>query len=293
MSKAINDPSLLQTWLMAKLASSRCTNKIIKNCKTAGFKKPNFILSFDCDLDSDSKVVTAIHTQLMSRGICPLYAVPGEILISSATIYRDLAHDGSIFINHGFRRHAVPKNGIPSRIGCYFYENLSPSEWQSDIKLGHEAIADVIGQPPDTFRTPHFGSFESPRNLNDLWTYLASKGYNFSSSTRPLFGLRYGPFFNRFGITEFPLSGCLSQPTQILDSWGLVGRTMSGCDRLIGELRKYLSLMRSGHPLLLNIYMDPGDIADNPEILDTLGRFASFSAKSFSELTKPNRARYS
>jgi len=292
ISKAINDPSLIQTWLMAKLASSRCTNKLIENCKTAGFKKPCFLLSFDCDLDSDSTVVTAIHTQLMSRGIYPLYAVPGEILGSSATIYRDLAQDGSIFINHGFKRHAVPKNGIPSRIGSYFYENLSRSEWQKDIKLGHEAIADIIGQPPDTFRTPHFGSFESPRNLNDLWTFLASKSYSFSSSTRPLFGLRYGPFFNRFGVTEFPLSGCLSQPEQILDSWGLVGQTISGHDRLTGELQKYLSLMRSGHPVLLNIYMDPGDIADNPEIINTLGNFAPFSAKNFAEIAKPSLVRH-
>lgn len=289
--KAINNPGLPQTWLMAKLASPLCTNKLIRNCKAAGMKKPCFLLSFDCDLDSDSAVVTEIHTQLTSKGIYPIYAVPGEILIDSATIYQDLFDKGATFINHGFKRHADTNMGGPSRIGSYFYDALSASEWQRDIQLGHDAITDVLGEPPNTFRTPHFGTFDSLANLEALWEFLTKNNYRFSSSTRPLFGLKYGPFFKRAGIIEFPLSGCLSQPEQILDSWGLVNQTLSSPDRLIGELQKYLSLMQNNQPLLLNIYMDPGDIAGSPEILQVLGRFAPFSAKNFLEITQTNHSR--
>ncbi len=291
IAKAIKDPGLFQTWLMAKFASSLCKNKLINNCKTAGIRKPCFLLSFDCDLDSDSAVVTELHAQFASKGICPLYAVPGEILISSASVYQDLAREGATFINHGFKRHASPNAESPSRIGSYFYDELLPAEWQKDIKLGHEAIADIIGEPPTSFRTPHFGSFDSPGNLRTLWEFLAKNNYRFSSSTRPLFGLRYGPVFKRAGIMEFPLSGCLSQPEQILDSWGLLNHTPSSQGRLLTELQNYLSLMRSNHPLLLNIYMDPGDIVDKAEILKMLESFAPFSVRNFSEITHHNRGR--
>ena len=253
-------------------------------CRHAGLQAPGFILSFDCDSDADSAVVGSVHARLRAAGLSPLYAVAGEVLAAAATTYRTIAGDGAVFLNHGFRRHAALDSDTGELTSTYFYGAAPTAEWQHDIQRGDEAIRDILGQTPDGFRTPHFASFERPGELRALWKYLKSLGYRYSSSTRPLFTLRHGPFFDRDGITEFPVSGCISQPGQIIDSWGIIRNGNGTPDRLIAELKAYLALMETGQPMFLNMYLDPADIAAHDEIFSILAAFAPYAAPDFATI---------
>jgi len=242
------------------------------------------VLSFDCDTDADSAAAERLHPHLRAGGLSPLYAVAGEVLDSGATGYRAIADDGGVFLNHGFRRHAALDTNTGAVTSTYFYSAMDPDDWKRDIRRGHDAVNDILGQTPESFRTPHFASFERPADLATLWQYLSDIGYRHSSSTRPLFALRHGPFFSRAGIVEFPVSGCLSEPGQILDSWGLVRNGAGTTDRLRAELQAYLGLMQAGQPLLLNLYLDPADIEGDDAVITLLSRFAPYSAPGFTSV---------
>lgn len=282
--KAVRDPGLAWAWAYGRMRPRQAAQRSIALARRAGLRKPCFVLSFDCDTDADSAVVGAMHTRLRAGGLSPLYAVAGEVLAAAADDYRAIARDGAVFLNHGFRRHAAIDAGSGNVVSTYFYGDVPAADWQSDIRRGDEAIADILDQRPDGFRTPHFASFEHPRDLAALWQFLSGLGYRYSSSTRPLFGLRYGPFFRRAGIVEFPVSGCIDQPGQILDSWGLVRRDGGDTLRLRESLQAYLPLMEAGQPMLLNIYLDPSDIAADDDVLAMLARFAPFSVGDFAAL---------
>ncbi len=282
LNKAIQDPGLAWAWACARMRPHRAAHRGTILARRAGMTAPLFILSFDCDTDADSAVAAELHERLRSGGLSPLYAVAGEVLEAGASAYRTIADEGGVFLNHGFRRHATLDEGTGAVTSNYFYGAVPTHEWQEDIRRGHKAVRDILGQTPEGFRTPHFASFEGPRDLAALWRFLTQLGYRYSSSTRPLFGLRFGPFFNRSGIVEFPVSGCLSEPGQILDSWGLVRTRGRLTDRLRDELGAYVALMRAGQPLLLNVYLDPADIADDDDIIELLNDFAPFSAPDFS-----------
>jgi hypothetical protein len=284
LCKAARDPGLAWAWACSRWRPRQAMKRSAALARRAGLRQPHFVLSFDCDTDADSAVVAAMHARLRSGGLSPLYAVAGEVLDAAADEYRAISDDGAVFLNHGFRRHAAvdPESGAVT--STYFYGAVSAAEWQDDIRRGDQAIGDILGQRPDGFRTPHFASFESPRDLATLWQFLSELGYHYSSSTRPLFGLRHGPFFERAGIVEFPVSGCLSEPGQILDSWGLIRSGDGTSRRLLDELRAYLATMETGQPGLLNLYLDPADIAADEEVLAMLARFAPFAAKDFASV---------
>ncbi|HCP00980.1 MAG TPA: hypothetical protein DIT35_05765 [Rhodospirillaceae bacterium] len=281
LNKAALDPGLFWFWAYARLLPHGATRRGSLLARRAGLRGPHFILSFDCDTDADSRVVQTLHARLRSNGLSPLYAVAGEVLDAASDAYQNISDDGAVFLNHGFRRHAALDKGTGEVTSTYFYGDVPVDDWQADIRRGHEAVADILGQRPDGFRTPHFASFESPGELATLWRFLTALDYKFSSSTRPLFGLRHGPFFKRAGIMEFPVSGCLSEPRQILDTWGLVRGGSGTTQRLREELRAYLKIMQTGQPLLLNLYMDPVDIAKDDAVIDLLAGFAPYSVASF------------
>ena len=284
LAKAARDPGLAWAWAYSRWRPQRAVKRGAALARRAGLRQPHFVLSFDCDTDADSAVVGAMHARLRSGGLSPLYAVAGEVLAAAADDYRAIAEDGAVFLNHGFRRHAARDMASGDVTSTYFYGDVSEVEWQDDIRRGGEAVGDILSQRPDGFRTPHFASFESPRDLMSLWQFLSELGYRHSSSTRPLFGLRYGPFFTRAGIVEFPVSGCLTEPGQILDSWGLIRSGDGTSRRLLDELRTYLALMETGQPGLLNLYLDPADVAADEDVLQMLTRFAPFAAKDFASV---------
>ncbi|MBT4905919.1 MAG: polysaccharide deacetylase family protein [Rhodospirillaceae bacterium] len=284
LAKAARDPGLAWAWAYSRWMPQRAVNRSAALARRAGLRQPLFILSFDCDTDADSAVVGAMHARLRSGGLSPLYAVAGEVLAAAADDYRAIADDGAVFLNHGYRRHAALDPDSGAVTSTYFYGAVSAAEWQDDIRQGDAAIGDILGQRPDGYRTPHFASFESLRDLMTLWRFLSELGYRYSSSTRPLFGLRYGPFFTRAGIVEFPVSGCLSQPGQILDSWGLIRSGDGTSRRLLNELQGYLAMMETGQPGLLNLYLDPADVAADEDVLTMLTRFAPFTAGDFASV---------
>jgi len=54
--------------------------------------------------------------------------------------------------------------------------------------------------------------------------------------------------------------------------------------RLLDELRAYLASMEADQPGLLNIYLDPADVAADEDVLAMLTRFAPYSAGDFASL---------
>ncbi len=251
---------------------------MLAQATAAGVTGPIFILSFDCDTERDSAAVRPLHERLRRHGLRPAYAVAGEVLADSATLYRALGED-SEFLNHGYRRHARFDPASGRKMSTFFYDPARPDVWEDDIRRGHAAVAEIIGREPRGFRTPHFGSFQTPAALDRLWRLLSSLGYRFSSSTGPLFAAKYGPVFRRHGIIEVPVGGCLDEPAQILDSWGLIACGAGGRERLIRQLGVYRDLMDDGVPIVLNMYLDPADIADDEGVIAALARFGTLAVR--------------
>ncbi len=274
--KAAADPGQAAAWLAARLFPERYPTRQAQLARAAGLTCPLFALSFDCDTDQDTAVLERLHVKLRESSLSPAYAAAGEVMVAAPSIYRDLASDGAELLNHGYRRHAAVDGRSGNVVSTFFYSAAEPDVWTEDVRRGHDAVANIVGCPPLGFRTPHFGSFEEPDDLARLWRLLAELGYAYSSSTRPLFGWRFGPAFRRHGIVEFPVSGCLNRPAQILDSWGLVRSAGAGSGRLVAALDDYRLLMEQGTPVLLNVYLDPADVVDDEMVLTALARLAPF-----------------
>lgn len=126
------------------------------------------------------------------------------------------------------------------------------------------------------FRTPHFGEFNSLKQLESLYRYLNTLGYRVSSSTLPVLGaLSGGVYTVAPSLVELPLNGCLNKPAQLIDSWGFLSAPDAlGREKLIDELAEYARLFGQNVPLLLNLYFDPADIANEPEVLAALSKLS-------------------
>jgi len=279
--RAADDPGQAVAWLSARLFPNLYPVRLTRLGRAAGLEKPIFVLSFDCDTDQDTAVLERLQAKLRASGLSPAYAAAGEVMAADPSIYRALARDGAELLNHGYRRHAAREARSGDVVSTFFYDAAEPDVWIEDVRRGHDAVADVCGRPPFGFRTPHFGGFEAPNELDRLWRLLASLGYAYSSSTRPLFGWRFGPAFRRHGIVEFPVSGCLDRPAQIVDSWGLVRSSGAGSYPLVEALNGYRLLMEQGTPVLLNVYLDPADVVDDEMVLTALARLAPFGTDGF------------
>jgi hypothetical protein len=236
-----------------------------------GLDRLYLILSFDCDRESDIAAAWEVHGRLMDMGICPAYAVPGELLAKGASVYRRIAETGAEFLNHGYRDHMYFNAKIGLHESCFFYDQQPEAVLASDITQGDKAVTEIIGKKPRGFRTPHFGTFQKDRHLRFLHRVLTELDYDFSTSTTPVFGLRFGPLFRRYGLTEIPVSGRGTMPFELLDSWGCFeapGRVLGAEDYRRDAVR--MSERLSGGPGLLNYYADPSHIVDQPIFFDTM-----------------------
>ncbi len=284
IARAVQHPAMAVTWGLCRLRPGVYQSRMLAHAAAAGVTRPIFILSFDCDTDRDSAAVRPLHERLRRHGLRPAYAVAGEVLAASATLYRALGDD-SEFLNHGYRRHARFDPASGRKTSTFFYDPARPDIWEDDVRRGHAAVAEIVGREPRGFRTPHFGSFQTPAALDRLWRLLASLGYRFSSSTGPLFAAMYGPVFRRHGVVEVPVGGCLDEPAQILDSWGLIAGGAGGRERLVRQLGDYRKLMGDGVPIVLNMYLDPADIAGEEAVIAALASLGPFAAReSFAAL---------
>lgn len=239
----------------------------------------NFFLTFDCDTDRDAEAAINIQSRLNKVGMRAGYAIPGELLRNHWDEYQQLLSMGGYFINHGYRKHAEVDLSSGRVYSTFTYRDVDDAVWQQDILDGHHTILQLTGKSPSIFRTPHFGEFNSPTQLQKLYIFLAKLEYKASSSTTPIFGFLNGPIYKeKNGITELPLSGSLRKPTQLIDSWGFIAAPDAlGREQLVAELGDYLSKFASGKKPMTNIYFDPADIAQDEELLDLLTNFAPYS----------------
>jgi len=212
---------------------------------------------------------------MLALGIMPSYAVPGALLAEGAAVYRSIAASGAEFLNHGNRRHTYFDEGENRYRSCFFYDEQGLDVVEADIVGGDRAVRDILGCIPRGFRTPHFGSFQTTRNLSFLHAVLKRLGYLYSSSTSPFFSLRYGPIFKRFGLAEIPLSGGSSRALTIIDTWNCFA---DPARRLDAEdyRAETVGLARSlaGKAGILNYYADPSHILNESAFFETMAQLA-------------------
>lgn len=242
------------------------------------------VLSFDCDTDQDAQATKKLHPQLVNLGIKPIYAVPGQILEDNEKIFQSIYDKEGQFINHGYHRHTYYDDKQGEFQSCFFYDKLATEKIEEDIRLGHQALKDVLGANAVGFRTPHFGTFQGKKYLKFLYAILEQLGYRFSTSTIPLVAFLKGPVYkpNGFeGITEFPVSGRFGWPLSILDSWRHWNGTEQRMDFKAYQ-RELLTLVRffmDSGPGLLNVYVDPFHVAVSELFVDTMIECIRIGAK--------------
>ncbi len=222
------------------------------------------LFSFDCDTAEDAGVVLEVDSKMRSLGLCPAYAVPGELLMRHQSIYQVLRDQGAEFLNHGFLQHTRWDSSKTRYESTYFYDTLSAAEIIQDVTEGHRVLSQFLGKNPSGFRTPHFGTYQSPKQLQFLHRELLRLNYRYSSSTTPYFACRYGYPLKLDGITEIPVSGSFTNPVRVMDSWSFYAqpnRRFTGEDYLEEAHRIAQHISTSNWNGVLNFYADPSHIA--------------------------------
>jgi peptidoglycan/xylan/chitin deacetylase (PgdA/CDA1 family) len=270
----INDPYFVVSYVLGKYIPSYFRFKQRRALQSMGIRGKYFILSFDCDTTKDIEVVESVHNKLKRLGITPSYAVPGELLLEGRDIYKKLYADGAEFINHGYQSHTSYSSSTNSYVSTLFYEKLSDNQVAADVSKGHDTFYEVFGKRPSGFRTPHFGGYQSKKNLIHLYSVLEDLGYKFSTSTSPVVAMWNGPIIRQSsGILEIPVSGCYDYPARILDSWGFrfsPTRKLTEKDYL-AQFKKIIEyLNKSEGPEIFNIYADPSQVYDWPEFFECM-----------------------
>ena len=286
----LKDPAYVASYVMGEFLPEYFGNRQRNIVNIGGLTEKFFILSFDCDTTKDFEVVEEVHGRLAGLGIRPSYAVPGQLLVQGKEVYRRIHDTGAEFINHGYLSHTDYIAESRSYVSTVFYENLSDAEVREDILMGHKTITEVLGHPPKGFRTPHFGTYEKKQHLDLLYSVLNELGYEFSSSTTPIFGMWNGPLAkSKSGLLEFPVSGCFDHPGRILDSWGFrfsPTRKFSEVDYgdQLNKLVQYFQ--NSSNPGILNIYADPSQVYDWPLFFDCMANVQGLVNTSFENLVE-------
>lgn len=285
--EALADPVLTLYSLRGRWDHSGLFKRYAQLSRRAGIDRLYFILSFDCDTPEDIRVVSDVHSRLTDLGVMPVYAVPGQLLERGDKVYRRIAETGAEFINHGYSEHACIDKHTGTTVSCFFYDQLPLARISEDISNGDKVLREVLGISVKGFRAPHFGTFQKPHQLLFLHSVLKELGYEFSSSTGPYYGFRYGAMFERFGVKEFPVSGMWTSPLNILDTWGCYrapGRTMGEADYLREgkAVARYFNETRSVG--ILNYYADPSHIAGSESFFETVMEWARSGRNSTYQL---------
>ena len=248
-----------------------------RRARRLGLTQLYLVLSFDCDTPQDFEVAEQVHTRLAGLGVTPVYAVPGELLERGRDVYAALAQRGAEFLNHGYVEHTVYDSASRRYTSTFSYDEEPPEAVREDIVRGDAAVRDLIGVTPEGFRTPHFGNFQRPDQLRYLHGILRELGYRFSTSTLPVYGLRHGPAFDRFGLVELPVTGQPSSPLNLLDSWGFYADPSRS--RFPQDFLSEAVIVARGHgdagPGVINVYADPSQIAGSDEFFEAVASWAA------------------
>ena len=267
VAAAVADPRSATYRLRSRVDRSGLFARHGRLARRVGLDRVWLVLSFDCDTPQDAEVAWDVHERLLGLGVCPVYAVPGELLRGAAEVYGRIAATGAEFINHGDRMHAFFDEAAGRWASSFFYDQQPREVLREDVLGGDRAVRDVIGRAPHGFRTPHFGTFQADEQLRWLHGVVGELGYRFSSSTVPSWGFREGPVFNRFGRLELPVSGGGEAPLSILDTWSCFEapdrvRTPADYERDAAALGAALAEAGAG---VLNVYGDPSHIHGRDE----------------------------
>lgn len=285
---ALKDPSYAATYFLGQLMPDMFRRRYVQKAKQSGVTERYIVLSFDCDTKKDIRVVEEVHQRLADMGIIPSYAVPGELLLEGAGVYRDLIGSGAEFINHGYLSHTLYTESTRSYVSTIFYDELTDKEVRDDIVRGHQVCEDILGKTPAGFRTPHFGTYQKASQLKHLYGVLAELGYRFSSSTTPATGMWHGPIkFVGNSLVELPVSGCYDYPCRILDSWSFrFSPTRQLTERdYVAQFKKVVEFFAvPGNVGILNIYADPSQVYDWPEFFECMALIDNFKNVSFGQL---------
>jgi hypothetical protein len=276
-------PRTLLAFLQNRYLPTYLWQKYLKQCDS--IEQTSFMLSFDCDTELDIEVLPGVIAKLEKIGISPVLAVPGELIEKGQSVYKEFSENGIEFINHGYVQHTHVE--LPQRIykSSFFYNKLSKSEVKQDIIKGHTAIYKYLGVKPTGFRTPHFGSYQKKSELRFLWKALSELGYEFSTSTLPILGIRKGPLI-KGAILELPVTGCPSWPTKVLDSWNFGFAPSRSVERVdyINQIEKISKEIELGRKIVINIYADPSQVYDWPEFFEAVEKLAPYNIRNFKEL---------
>ncbi|HVV60646.1 MAG TPA: hypothetical protein VHD14_02705 [Pseudolabrys sp.] len=269
------------------VAPGALRQRLSEQARAAGFTKPVFLLSFDCDTERDFEVARDVHTRLSDLGITAVYAVPGELLQAGEKTYGWIAGQGAEFINHGHARHCHYNASTRLYESFFFYDQLPEDVVAEDIHQGHATLGKVLGKRAQGFRTPHFGTYQAPRHIAFLHRTVGELGYTFSTSTVPFAALRHGVVQKNGGPVEIPVSGMFDAPMTILDSWSFryaPGRRCEAAD-YVRQINAYADFFeRSAPPYVLNLYADPSQVFDWPEFFTAMARLARYNVASFNDL---------
>ncbi len=268
---AYYDPYQIPYRVVGKIKPDLLFRRYGKLAKMQGFDRLYIILSFDCDSPEDIPAAKIIHSYLKKRGLKGTFAVPGHLLKDGADVYRRLSEDGADFINHGALPHIEKRNG--RYWSKTFYDEMSVDEVILDIKEGHQIFNSVIGHPPIGFRAPHFGTILNPLLINSIYQVLLEMKYQYSSSTMPISGFRFGPVKKINGLHEIPLSGSYNRPLDVFDSWSNVISPYNPvikneyAAQFIKTVEHLTNLNACG---VLNYYVDPAQVVKNESFFRTL-----------------------
>lgn len=269
--KIISNPSMVYYYAESRNNKENMYQAYSEKSEVWGVDALYFAISFDCDTDKDIEVIGGIADRLQALNIDPVMAVPGELLKRGASEYKALLEQGAEFINHGYKTHSIKsETGYES---VFDYYNIPLEAVEEDILKGDLTIKEVLGVDPVGFRTPHFGNFQGRRQLKHLWTILRRLDYKYSSSTIPFFAYTNGACFERNGIMEIPVTGLISEPLRIFDSF-LFFDNENNCfdgERYAAEGIALADFWKQNVKTgLINIYVDPSQVYDSEGFFQVL-----------------------
>ena len=277
LKAAANDPAAAAYGLRVRLDRGGLFARYGQLARGAGLDRVWLVLSFDCDTPQDADAVEAVHERLMSMGVRPVYAVPGDLLRAAHDVYGRIAATGAEFINHGDRMHTYVDERTGRWASSFFYDQQPRADIRKDILDADATVREVIGRRPAGFRTPHFGTFQAPDQLRWLHGVISELDYDFSTSTVPLWGFRHGPAFERFGCRELPVTGGVAAPLSILDTWSCFeapDRVRSPADYEAEAGAVADAYVQAGAGVL-NVYGDPSHIHDHEEFFRAVEHWTS------------------
>ena len=140
-----NSPLTFYYQLRNRINNQYLWQKYLNNCRK--YKKPMFILSFDCDTKKDIEVVTDVHKKLLNKKITPIYAVPGELLEKGKKVYKKIFNTGSEFLNHGYKKHTNLEENNTYK-SFFFYDKITPNQVVEDIEKGDKTIQKILQFKP-------------------------------------------------------------------------------------------------------------------------------------------------